>query len=188
MFVSFSCFDAVSSVSGCGSGTPDAIGGASEDLSHEAVGDQRGQGQVEVLVILIVDSHVLMVLCLLWSCLMLSISNSRYFLRKLKKVKKSNGQVLAINEVVLVMIWHLFSICYHSCIIINQPLCFEYLQLTIYLALYKLLIYFTNPMRWNLFLDCFVSFITATFIVKWNNVELSIYILCLRSWLFLFLD
>lgn len=28
-----------------------------------------------------------------------SLSMSRYFLRKLKKVKKSHGQVLAINEV-----------------------------------------------------------------------------------------
>jgi hypothetical protein len=39
-----------------------------------------------------VASHGLVVDLLLWPC-------CRYFLRKLRKVKKANGQILAINEV-----------------------------------------------------------------------------------------
>lgn len=34
-----------------------------------------------------------------WHLLFMCVCFDRYFLRKLKKVKKSNGQVLAINEV-----------------------------------------------------------------------------------------
>ncbi|PPD75292.1 hypothetical protein GOBAR_DD27791 [Gossypium barbadense] len=40
-------------------------------------------------------------------------AKSKYFLRKLKKVKKSNGQVLAINEV------------YSQCYSFDNPLCIK---------------------------------------------------------------
>ena len=66
---------------------------------------------------LVVDDTML--LLLLW-CLFrddgLGLCAGRYFLRKLKKVKKSNGQVLAINEVrpvhlLLLMIVCLLNLC-----------------------------------------------------------------------------
>lgn len=46
---------------------------------------------------------------------------NRYFLRKLKKVKKSNGQVLAINEVTLSCWYHcfFFFFCEYFCRVLS---------------------------------------------------------------------
>lgn len=114
-FFFFKFWDAVSPVPGCREGSPIGIRWASQDLPHEALGHQRGSRQVQVLV----RSMIWVCCCRLRSWLIdlvffffnnlvrdiwligvwLMNLDFRYFLRKLKKVKKSNGQVLAINEV-----------------------------------------------------------------------------------------
>ena len=83
-------------------GSTNWIRWASQDLPHEALGHQRGSRQVQVLV----SDFLLKGFGFdIWVCgfnflgLNFGFVWIRYFLRKLKKVKKSNGQVLAINEV-----------------------------------------------------------------------------------------
>lgn len=69
------CWIAVSSVPGRGQSTALGVGGASEDIPDEAVGDQRSPGQVQVLVIRYIFAvNVVMCGCLIlfrfiWLCL-----------------------------------------------------------------------------------------------------------------------
>lgn len=52
---------------------------------------------------------------------------NRYFLRKLKKVKKSNGQILAINEVLFSIVFYKFGYK-HFCFLFCLVLFYEYLS------------------------------------------------------------
>ena len=60
--------------------------------------------------------HLLLLWCAVFERWLVGLGARRYFLRKLKKVKKSNGQVLAINEVLLVHLLPAMLLCFlNSC-------------------------------------------------------------------------